>query len=82
MDSSYLMNPLSSSSASLSTDEQIGIITSSLIISTLLGLTDLTINLIKRNSAKKTAAKLEKGSVVIQPIPLQENIEENFDVGE
>ncbi|MBO5137257.1 MAG: hypothetical protein J6B81_01995 [Spirochaetaceae bacterium] len=70
MDSAYFPNPLAKTSegANLSTDEQVGIILSSVVISSLIGITDFTINLVQRNKEKKKAAELDKGTVIIQPL--------------
>ncbi len=77
MNFSYFINPLSSSaSASLSEEEQKGLIISSVCISALIGLTDLTINFIQRKISEKKEVELEKGSVIIEPV-LPEIIEEN-----
>ncbi len=70
MDTAYFPNPMakSSSAANLNTDEQIGIIATSAAISLLIGLTDLTVQLIRRkNEPGKT--DIVSGSVEITPIP-------------
>lgn len=78
MDFSYFINPLSSSaSASLTEKEQKGLIFSSLGISTLIGLTDLTINFIQRKISEKKEIELEKGSVIIEPVVTENNEELN-----
>lgn len=81
MDSAYFPNPLAKTSegANLSHDEQVGIIVSSAAISLLLGLTDLTINLIQRHKAEKQAALLDRGTVTIEPYAPEESIVEDFD---
>ena len=53
-DPQYFVNPFAQSSdSSFSTDEQIGIILTSLGISLCIGITDLIVNSVKRNNAKK-----------------------------
>ncbi|MCI7798839.1 MAG: hypothetical protein MR555_03920 [Spirochaetia bacterium] len=53
-DSQYFVNPFAQSSdSSFSTDEQIGIILTSLGISLCIGITDFIVNSVKRSNAKK-----------------------------
>ena len=53
-DPQYFVNPFAQSSdSSFSTDEQIGIILTSLGISLCIGITDFIVNSVKRNNAKK-----------------------------
>ena len=78
MNFSYFINPLSSSaSASLTEKEQKGLIFSSLGISALIGITDLTINFIQRKISEKKEVELEKGSVIIEPVVTENNEELN-----
>ncbi len=77
MDFGYFINPLSSSaSSSLTEDEQKGLILSSLAVSALIGLTDLTINLIQRKVEENKKVELEKGSVTIESFPVEEGYPE------
>jgi len=65
-DSSYMPNPFSATS-SFSTDEQLGIIATSCLISLGLGLTDYIIAIIKRESLKKKQGQNITKNVRIVP---------------
>lgn len=67
-DSNYFVNPFSKSSTSnFTTDEQIGIILTSLGISVGIGLTDYVYHVIKRNQKTKKIVP-PKGKIIISPI--------------
>ncbi len=72
-DSSYFVNPFAQSSdSSFSTEEQVGIILGSLGVSLCIGITDLIVNSVKRNNAKKK--KLDQNAPIkINPIENDEN---------
>lgn len=72
-DPSYFVNPFAQSSeSSFSTDEQIGLILTSLGISLCIGITDLIVNSVKRNNAKKIKTN-DKSPIKINPIENDEN---------
>lgn len=68
-DSSYFVNPFSSTDEnSFSTDEQIGILLTSLGISAGIGLTDFIVHTIKRNNRQKKLKKQKNTEIQITPI--------------
>lgn len=68
-DSSYFVNPFSSTDEnSFSTDEQIGILLTSLGISAGIGLTDFIVHTIKRNNRQKKLKKQKNPEIQITPI--------------
>lgn len=68
-DSSYFVNPFSSTEEnSFSTDEQIGILLTSLGISAGIGLTDFIVHTIKRNNRQKKLKKQKNPEIQITPI--------------
>lgn len=75
MDSDYFPNPFakSSSAARLTTDEQLGILFTSLGLAAVVGITDFTISSIQRNQQKRVEAELDRGSVEI--VPLGDSVE-------
>jgi hypothetical protein len=68
MDPDYAPNPFAKTVSGLSTDEQLDILFISLGVSALFGLTDLTINLIKRHNTNK---QQNTGAGAITVTPLQ-----------
>lgn len=75
MDSNYFPNPFakSSSAASLTTDEQLGIFFTSLGVAAAVGITDFTISSIQRHQRKK--AEIQRNSEGIEIIPLGDGVE-------
>lgn len=68
-DSSYFVNPFSSTDEnSFSTDEQIGILLTSLGISAGIGLTDFIVHTIKRNNKQRKLKKQKNTEIQITPI--------------
>lgn len=68
-DSSYFVNPFSSTEENcFSTDEQIGILLTSLGISAGIGLTDFIVHTIKRNNRQKKLKKQKNTEIQITPI--------------
>lgn len=68
-DSSYFVNPFSSTDEnSFSTDEQIGILLTSLGISAGIGLTDFIVHTIKRNNKQRKLKKQKNPEIQITPI--------------
>ncbi len=68
-DSDYFVNPFSSTDEnSFSTDEQIGIILTSLGISAGIGITDFIVHSIKRSNKMKRLRKQTNNNVIITPI--------------
>lgn len=69
-DANYFVSPFSkkSDNSSYSTDEQIGILLTSLGISLGIGITDFIVHSIKRSNAKKRLRIQEKGNIKIFPI--------------
>lgn len=68
-DSSYFVNPFSSTDEnSFSTDEQIGILLTSLGISAGIGLTDFIVHTIKRNNRQRKLKKQKNPEIQITPI--------------
>lgn len=68
-DSSYFVNPFSSTDEnSFSTDEQIGILLTSLGISAGIGLTDFIVHTIKRNNRQRKLKKQKNAEIQITPI--------------
>lgn len=68
-DSSYFVNPFSSTEEnSFSTDEQIGILLTSLGISAGIGLTDFIVHTIKRNNRQRKLKKQKNTEIQITPI--------------
>lgn len=68
-DSSYFVNPFSSTDEnSFSTDEQIGILLTSLGISAGIGLTDFIVHTIKRNNRQRKLKKQKNTEIQITPI--------------
>ena len=68
-DSSYFVNPFSSTEEnSFSTDEQIGILLTSLGISAGIGLTDFIVHTIKRNNRQRKLKKQKNPEIQITPI--------------
>lgn len=81
-DSAYSPNPFATST--YSTDEQIGILLTSIGISISIGLTDYIINLVKRSN-KKNREKLLNQSIIITPLSQDETatpiiIDKNHDI--
>lgn len=81
-DSAYSPNPFATST--YSTDEQVGILLTSIGISISIGLTDYIINLVKRSNKKKRE-KLLNQSIIITPLGQDEtatqiNIDKNDDI--
>ena len=68
-DSAYSPNPFATST--YSTDEQVGILLTSIGISISIGLTDYIINLVKRSN-KKNREKLLNQSIIITPLSQDE----------
>lgn len=65
----YIPNPFAkSSTGSLSSKEQIGIVLTSVGISAVIGLVDLTIRLIQRSAAKKEAIRQRDDTLIITPL--------------
>ena len=75
MDSNYFPNPFakSSSAARLTTDEQLGILFTSLGVAAAVGITDFTISSIQRHQRKK--AEIQRNSEGIEIIPLDDGME-------
>lgn len=75
MDSDYFPNPFakSSSAARLTTDEQLGILFTSLGVAAVVGVTDFTISSIQRHQRKK--AEIQQNSEGIEIIPLDDGVE-------
>ena len=75
MDSNYFPNPFakSSSTARLTTDEQLGILFTSLGVAAAVGITDFTISSIQRHQRKK--AEIQRNSEGIEIIPLDDGME-------
>lgn len=75
MDSNYFPNPFakSSSAASLTTDEQLGILFTSLGVAAVVGVTDFTISSIQRHQRKKV--EIQQNSEGIEIIPLDDGVE-------
>ena len=75
MDSNYFPNPFakSSSAARLTTDEQLGILFTSLGVAAAVGITDFTISSIPRHQRKK--AEIQRNSEGIEIIPLDDGME-------
>lgn len=68
-DSNYFVNPFSSTDEnSFSTDEQIGILLTSLGISAGIGLTDFIVHTIKRNNRQRKLKKQKNPEIQITPI--------------
>lgn len=68
-DSSYFVNPFSSTDEnSFSTDEQIGILLTSLGISAGIGLTDFIVHAIKRSNRQRRLKKQKNTEIQINPI--------------
>ena len=68
-DSSYFVNPFSSTDEnSFSTDEQIGILLTSLGISAGIGLTDFTVHAVKRSNRQRKLKKQKNTDIQINPI--------------
>ena len=81
-DSAYSPNPFATST--YSTEEQIGILLTSIGISISIGLTDYIINLVKRSN-KKNREKLLNQSIIITPLSQDDtatpiNIDKNDDI--
>ena len=81
-DSAYSPNPFATST--YSTEEQIGILLTSIGISISIGLTDYIINLVKRSN-KKNREKLLNQSIIITPLSQDETatpiiIDKNHDI--
>ena len=81
-DSAYSPNPFATST--YSTDEQIGILLTSIGISISIGLTDYIINLVKRSN-KKNREKLLNQSIIITPLSQDDTatpiiIDKNHDI--
>ena len=74
MDSNYFPNPFakSSSAARLTTDEQLGILFTSLGVAAAVGITDFTISSIQRHQRKK--AEIQRNSEGIEIIPLDDGM--------
>lgn len=70
MNPDYFPNPFakSSSAAHLSTDEQLGILFTSLGVAAVVGITDFTISSIQRHKRKKAQEELNRGAVEIIPL--------------
>ena len=65
----YIPNPFAkSATGSLSSKEQIGIVLTSVGISAVIGLVDLTIRLIQRSAAKKEASRQRDNTLIITPL--------------
>lgn len=75
MDSNYFPNPFakSSSAARLSTDEQLGILFTSLGLAAAVGITDFTISTIQRHQRKRVEAEQNREGIEI--IPLDDAVE-------
>lgn len=75
MDSNYFPNPIakSSSAARLSTDEQLGILFTSLGLAAAVGITDFTISTIQRHQRKRVEAEQNREGIEI--IPLDDAVE-------
>ena len=75
MDSDYFPNPFakSSSAARLTTDEQLGILFTSLGVAAVVGVTDFTISSIQRHQRKKV--EIQQNSEGIEIIPLDDGVE-------
>lgn len=68
-DSDYFVNPFSSTDEnSFSTDEQIGIILTSIGISAGIGLTDFIVHAVKRNNQMRRIKKQKNNEIQINPI--------------
>ena len=78
MNPDYFPNPFakSSSAAHLSTDEQLGILFTSLGVAAVVGITDFTISSIQRHKRNKAYQELNRGAVEIIPLE-DESTEEN-----
>lgn len=74
MNSDYFPNPFakSSSAARLTTDEQLGILFTSLGVSAAVGVVDFTISTIQRHIKNKEEQRLNRGAVEIIPLENQE----------
>ena len=70
MNPDYFPNPFSksSSAAHLSTDEQLGILFTSLGVAAVVGITDFTISSIQRHKRNKAYQELNRGAVEIIPL--------------
>lgn len=75
MDSNYFPNPFakSSSAARFSTDEQLGILFTSLGLAAAVGITDFTISTIQRHQRKRVEAEQNREGIEI--IPLDDAVE-------
>lgn len=92
MNPDYFPNPFakSSSAAHLSTDEQLGILFTSLGVAAVVGITDFTISSIQRHKRNKAYQELNRGAVEIIPLDdestekneLQEKLLEDADSSE
>ena len=78
MNPDYFPNPFakSSSAARLTTDEQLGILFTSLGVAAVVGITDFTISSIQRHKRNKAYQELNRGAVEIIPLD-DESTEEN-----
>lgn len=84
MNPDYFPNPFakSSSAARLSTDEQLGILFTSLGVAAAVGITDFTITTIQRHKRNKAQEELNRGAVEIIPLGDESVPQEHFSVQE
>lgn len=84
MNPDYFPNPFakSSSAARLSTDEQLGILFTSLGVAAAVGITDFTITTIQRHKRNKAQEELNRGAVEIIPLDDESVPQEHFSVQE
>lgn len=84
MNPDYFPNPFakSSSAARLSTDEQLGILFTSLGVAAAVGITDFTITTIQRHKRNKAQEELNRGAVEIIPLDDESVQQEHFSVQE
>lgn len=70
LDAVYAPNPLAKNTAGFSEEEQINILVTSLCISAGVGVADLVVRLVKRNSAKRRAEMKKQDNIEINPVAL------------
>lgn len=84
MNPDYFPNPFakSSSAARLTTDEQLGILFTSLGVAAVVGITDFTISSIQRYKRNKAYQELNRGAVEVIPLDDETVSEDEFPVQE
>lgn len=84
MNPDYFPNPFakSSSAARLTTDEQLGILFTSLGVAAVVGITDFTISSIQRHKRNKAQEELNRGAVEIIPLGDETVPQDDFPIQE